>query len=77
MTVLSLPDAKVPEHHVQQVLDIHPAGNPANGADSQTEILGEKFRFRNLNGAGEGGGGFYKGVAVTGAGQDGRFASPG
>ena len=39
----SLPDAEIPEHRVEQFLDIDPAGDAADGAQRQAQIFREQF----------------------------------
>ncbi len=37
----SFPDAELPEDHVQQILDVDPAGQPAQRAGGEAELLGD------------------------------------
>src|SRR5690606_9761671 len=39
-----LPDAEIPENDVKQVLDVDPAGEAAEGAGGEPDILGRELR---------------------------------
>src|SRR5205807_1237969 len=40
----SLPEAKIAKDHVEQIFDIDPAGDPAEAAPGEAQILGAQFR---------------------------------
>ena len=41
-----LPDAKITENDVEDFIDVDPAGEPAQGPGSESQVLGRKFRQR-------------------------------
>ncbi len=70
----SLPEAEIGEDYVEQVLDIGPAGDPAEAAPREAQILGAQFRQSGGERAAQRGGGFLQRLAMPGARQQRRGA---
>ena len=66
----SLSDTKVPENHIQELLDAHRAGDAADGAHGHAQILGGERHFGGRAGPLKGGACFGQRLAVTGAPRD-------